>query len=52
MKLEAVMPKKPAKDDEERSQNSTVLKTAFLEVLEEAGFASDTPMIDENMPKM
>jgi hypothetical protein len=52
MKLEAVMPKKPAKDDEERSQNSTVFQTAFLEVLNEAGFEAETPMVDENMPKM
>jgi len=52
MKLDAVMPKKPAKDDEERSQNSTAFKTAFLEVLNEAGFESDTPMVDDDMPKM
>jgi hypothetical protein len=52
MKLEAVMPKKPAKDEEERSRNSTAFKAAFLEVLEEAGFEADTPMTDENMPKM
>jgi hypothetical protein len=52
MKLEKVMPKKPAKDDQERSQNSTEFKTAFIEVLKEAGFEADTPMVDENMPKM
>jgi hypothetical protein len=52
MKLEAVMPKKPAKDDEERSQNSTAFKMVFLEILNEAGFEADTPMIDDNMPKM
>jgi hypothetical protein len=52
MKLEAVMPKKPAEDDEERSQNSAAFKTAFIQVLKEAGFEADTPMIDETMPKM
>jgi hypothetical protein len=52
MKLEAAMPTKSAKDDQERSQNSTAFKTAFLEVLMEAGFEADAPMIDENMPKM
>jgi hypothetical protein len=52
MKLEAVMPKKPAKDDEERIQNSTAFKTAFLEILNEAGFEADTLMVDDNMPKM
>jgi hypothetical protein len=52
MKLEAVMPPKPANDEEERKRNSTVFKTAFLEVLKEAGFEADTPMADENMPKM
>jgi hypothetical protein len=52
VKLEAVMPTKPAKDDQERGQNSTAFKTAFLEVLKEAGFEANAPMIDENMPKM
>jgi hypothetical protein len=52
MKLEAVMPKRPANNDQERSQNSVAFKTVFLEVLKEAGFEPDTPMVDENMPKM
>jgi hypothetical protein len=52
MKLEAVMPKKPAKDDKTRSKNSMEFKAAFTEVLKEAGFEPDTPMVDENMPKM
>jgi hypothetical protein len=52
MKLDAVMPKKPTKNDEERTQNSTAFKTAFLEVLNEAGFESDTPMADDDMPKV
>jgi hypothetical protein len=52
MKLDAVMPKRPAKNDEERSQNSTAFETAFLEILNEAGFESDTPMVDDDMPKV
>jgi len=52
MKLEAVMPTEPAKDDQERRRNSTAFRTAFLEVLKEAGFEPDAPMVDENMPKM
>jgi hypothetical protein len=52
MKLEEAMPKGPAKDNEERSRNSMVFKTAFTEVLKEAGFEADTPMADENTPKM
>ena len=52
MKLEAVMPTKPAKDDQERSGNSAAFKTAFMEVIKEAGFEADTPMVDETMPKM
>ena len=52
VKLEAVMPTKPAKDDAERSRNSAAFRTAFVEVLKEAGFEADTPMVDENMPKM
>ena len=52
MKLAAVLPKQPANDDQERRMNTTAFKTAFLEVLKETGFEADTPMVDENMPKM
>jgi hypothetical protein len=52
MKLDAVMPKNPAKDEKERKKNSMEFKAAFEEVLKEAGFEADTPMVDENMPKM
>jgi hypothetical protein len=52
MKLEAVMPTEPAKDDAERSLNSTAFMTAFVEILKETGFEADTPMVDESMPKM
>jgi hypothetical protein len=52
MKLEAVIPKKAAKDEKERKKNSMAFKAAFEEVLKEAGFKADTPMVDESMPKM
>ena len=52
MKLDAVMPKESAKDDQEKSRNSAAFKTAFLEVINEAGFDADTLMVDENMPRM
>jgi hypothetical protein len=52
MKLETVIPKNPAKDDKARTQNSIEFKAVFTEVLKEAGFEPDAPMVDENMPKM
>jgi hypothetical protein len=52
MKLDAVIPKEPAKDEQERNKNSAVFKAAFVEVLKETGLDADTPMVDENMPKM
>jgi hypothetical protein len=52
MKFEAVMPNVPAKDDKERKSNNEAFKTTFIDVLKEAGFEPDTPMIDESMPKM
>jgi hypothetical protein len=52
MKLEAVLPPKSARDNQERTQNSMAFEMAFMEVLKEAGFEVDTPMVDESMPKM
>lgn len=52
MKLDTVTPKKSTKDDQERMKNSTAFEMTFLEVLKEAGFKPETPMVDENMPKM
>jgi hypothetical protein len=52
MKLVAVMPKEPAKDDEERKINTAKFKAAFVEVLEDAGFDQNTPMLDEDGTKM
>jgi hypothetical protein len=52
MKLVAVMPKEPAKDDEERTINTGKFKPAFVEVLEDSGFDENTPMLDEDGAKM
>jgi hypothetical protein len=52
MKLAAVMPNSPAKDDKERKGNTEAFRTTFVDILKEAGFEPDTPMIDESMPKM
>jgi hypothetical protein len=52
MRLVPVIPTVPARDDEERKRNSDIFKVAFLEVLKDAGFEPDSPMMDEAAPKM
>jgi len=52
MKLAAVIPYTPAKDDEERKRNTEAFRDIFLGILQEAGFDADTPMIDDSTPKM
>ena len=52
MKLAAVMPNAPAKDDEQRKRNTEAFRMTFIEILKEAGLGPDTPMIDDSMPKM
>jgi hypothetical protein len=52
MKLAAVIPNAPAKDDEERRGNTEAFRNIFLGILQDAGFDADTPMIDDSMPKM
>ena len=52
MKLAVVMPKEPAKDEDERKENTEEFKAAFIEVLEDAGFDQDTPMLDEDETKV
>ena len=52
MKLAAVMPNVPAKDDEERNRNSKAFRKTFTDILMEAGLGPDTPMIDDSMPRM
>ena len=51
MKLEAALPHKSARDNQERTQNSMAFKMAFMEVLQAAGFEVNAPMVDESMPK-
>ncbi len=51
MKLAAVIPNAPAKDDEERKRNTEAFKTTFVDILREVGLDHDTPMIDDSMPK-
>ena len=52
MKLVVVMPNEPAKGDDERKKNTEEFKAAFIEVLEDAGFDQDTPMVNEDGTKM
>jgi len=51
MKLAAVMPNTRANDNEERKRTSEAFRITFLDILKEAGFGPDTPMIDDSMPK-
>jgi hypothetical protein len=51
IKLEPALSVGPAKDDEERRRNSEAFETAFREVLSDAGFEADTPMITTNTTK-
>jgi hypothetical protein len=50
-KLEPVLSVEPTKDDEERKRNSEAFEMAFREVLSDAGFDADTPMITTDMTK-
>jgi hypothetical protein len=52
LKLVAVIPNEPAKDDEERKLNTEKFKAVFMEVLGDAGFDENTPMLDEGSAKM
>ncbi len=52
MKLVAVIPNEPAKDDEERKANTEKFKAVFMEVLGDAEFDENTPMLVEDGPKM
>ena len=46
LKLEPVLSVGPAKDDEERKRNSEAFEAAFIQVLKDANFAADAPMLD------
>lgn len=51
MKLEPVLSVKPAQNDEEREKNTEEFKKVFLEVLSEADFKRDAPMLEETGTK-
>jgi hypothetical protein len=46
LKLEPALSVVPAKDDEERKRNSDAFEAAFTQVLKDANFAADAPMLD------
>ena len=50
-KLEPALSVEPAKHDEERKRNSEAFETAFREVLSDAGFEADAPMITADITK-
>ena len=50
-KLEPALSVGPAKDDEERKRNSEAFEAAFREVLSDAGFEADAPMITTDTTK-
>jgi hypothetical protein len=52
IRLVPIIPTQAARSDEERKGNSEAFKAVFIEVLEDAGFDKNTPMVDEDGPKM
>lgn len=48
----AVIPTQAAKSDKEKHINTESFKEVFAEVLEDAGLDENTPMLDEDGPKM
>jgi hypothetical protein len=50
-KLAPALSVEPAKDDKERKRNSDAFEAAFREVLSDAGFEADTPMITTDTTK-
>lgn len=51
-KLSSALPIEPAKDDEERRENSSKFEQVFIEVLEDAGYDANSPMVDDKETKM
>jgi hypothetical protein len=51
MKLMPALTVKPTNDEVERKGNTALFDKLFLEVLSDAGFAADSPMLDDNGPK-
>jgi hypothetical protein len=51
MKLMPTLSVMPAEHKKERKRNTAAFEKAFLEVLSDAGFTADSPMLDNNGPK-
>jgi hypothetical protein len=51
-RLASVIPTQAAKGDEEKKVNTEAFKVVFIEVLNDAGFDQNTPMLDENGAQM
>jgi len=51
-RLVPVIPTQAATSDEERRKNAEAFREVFIEVLEGAGFDQNTPMLEDNGPKM
>lgn len=45
------LPANSTDSDEERQRNTNAFAAAFTEILVEAGFSADTPLLDETAPK-
>ena len=52
MKLMPALSLEPASDDAQRKRNSEMFRTLFQEVLKDAGFEPDEPMLDEDGAKV
>ena len=51
-KLVSVIPTQAAKSEEERKINTEAFKAVLIEVLEEAGFDQNAPMLDKEGAKV
>jgi hypothetical protein len=51
-KLVSVIPTQAAKSEEERKSHTESFKAVFIEVLEEAGFDQNAPMLDKEGAKV
>ena len=52
LRLVPVIPTQAATSDEERQRNTEAFREVFIEVLEGCGFDQNTPMLEDNGPKM
>jgi hypothetical protein len=52
IRLVPAIPTRAAKSDEEKERNTEAFTAVFVEVLEDAGFNQNTPMLDQDGAKM